>query len=190
MGVCEQALTSHSRLCAIDASATLLKSCSAGRAATSILLPKMQCSELLVAGTATETICHLQRMTFNDGNPFEAINARIEASLGDERDGGRPRSPRPVRKCSIRARALLEAVSRAPGLHSEDGDGAQRAQADLPRAADAAAPSGGVTAGEPPAAEGSTEPPQGVLVESWVPKQGSRAGRLDIFRVTSIQPTP
>ncbi len=138
----------------------------------------------------TEIAWHSQRMTFADLNPFEAINARIEASLGDERDSGRPRSPRPVRKCSIRARALLEAVSRAPGLVSEEESGMQRPPADLPTSADAVVSSGGLSASGLPAPEGSTSPPPGLLIESWVPKEGSRAGRLDIFRVPSIQQTP
>ncbi len=153
-------------------------------------MPDMRSDERSEKSAEVEKTRRLQRMTFNDLNPFEAINARIEASLGDERDGGRPRSPRPVRKCSIRARALLEAVSRAPGSISEaEGHGAPRHPADLlPRSADAVASSGGVSAGEPHAAEGSTDPPPpGLLIESWVPKEGSRAGRLDIFRVPSIQ---
>ena len=139
-------------------------------------------------------------MQYDDIDPFEAINARITASVDIEQSSAeRPRSPRPVRKSSMRARALLEAVARVPGI-APDEDVPREEPAD-PRDApagdgfDGAAPmhgGGGGADAELAAADaaGRRVPPRGCLIESWLPKQGSGAGRLDVFRVPSIQRSP
>jgi hypothetical protein len=129
-------------------------------------------------------------LQFDDVNPFEAINARIAASFGaDHGNSERPRSPRPVRKSSMRARALLEAVARVPGLVPGD---APREPTDAREpAGDASrAGGGGGGAGSEAADAAGSGWPRGCLVQSWLPKEGSRAGRLDFFRVPSIQQSP